>query len=104
MRRVPERSLLRIRARLLDPDDVPTVPNTLRYRLDCQTTGTTLIDWTDVSPVSLLEVTVPADTNRIINTRNKVERKVFTVDANTGTADAFTCEELYEVKNLTAVQ
>ena len=29
---------------------------------------------------------------------------MFTIDANTGTADAYTCEELYEVKNLTAVQ
>jgi hypothetical protein len=103
MRRIPERSLLRIRARLLDPDDVPTVPNTLRYRLDCQTTSTVLIGWTEVTPTSLLEVSVPADMNRIINTRNRVERKVFTVDANTGTTEAYTVEEIYEVKNLSAV-
>ena len=103
MRRVPERSLLRIRARLLDPDDVPTVPNTLRYRLDCQTTGTELIGWTVVSPVDLLEVAVSADMNRIINTRNRTERKVFTVEANAGTDEAYSTEEVYEVRNLTAV-
>lgn len=95
--------MLRIRARLLDPDDVPTTPTTLRYRLDCQTTGTELIGWTEVTPTSFLQVTVPAEMNRIINTRNRVERRVFTIDANTGTDDAYTTEEVYEVRNLSAV-
>ena len=94
---------MRIRARLLDPDDVPTVPNTLKYRLDCQTTGTELIGWTDAVPTDLLEVTVAADLNRIINTRNRTERKVFTVSANADTDEAYAVEEIYEVRNLTAV-
>lgn len=89
---------------MLDPDEVPTAPVTLRWRLDCQTTGYTLIDWTTATPTSLLEVTIPAEMNRIINARNRIERKVFTVEANAGTDEAFTHEELYEVRNLTAVQ
>lgn len=103
MQRVNEGSRLRITATLLDPDDVPTTPTTLRYRLDCDTTGTVLIDWTDATAASTLEVVVAANSNRIINTRNLVERKVFTVEANGGTDDEFTDDVTYEVRNMTGV-
>lgn len=101
---VDEASPLRARVNLLDPDAVAAVPSTLRFRLDCETTGTTLIEWTDIAPASTFDLTIPAEANRIINQRNRFERKVLTVEANSGTQDQFPKDVTYAVRNMAGIR
>lgn len=79
---------------------VLTAPATLRYRVDCKTTAKALAEWTTVTPSSSVLIDITPTTNAIQNVRNAYETKAITLEANTGTDEAFTQEQTWRVKNL----
>jgi hypothetical protein len=100
---VTERSRLPLTFKLFDGDTLPATPATLRYRIDCETTGKTLQDWTTLTPASVVSLVVPSSINAIQSRANPYELKTFTVEANTGTDNAFNDAYSWRVKNLFGV-
>lgn len=93
-----------VKAKFFDKSGNPQIPTSLAWRLDCETTGNTIQDWTSVTPNSVVEVTVDATLNTIINNRNPVERKVVTFLANADPPSAaFTEEQEFDLINLDGV-
>jgi hypothetical protein len=88
-----------IRTTLRDADGVLVAPNTLRYRLDCETTQTNLIPWTAISASSTVDLTIASTFNAIVNAANDVETKVVTVQANYGTSTQLNKRYAYDVLN-----
>lgn len=93
-----------VKAKFFDKDGNPQIPSSLSWRLDCETTGTTVQDWTTVTPNSVVEISVDATLNTIISNRNPVERKVVTFLANADPATAaFTEAQEYDLINLSGL-
>lgn len=89
----------------------PTVPVTAHWRLDCQTTGQLLQDWTEVSvvvengptglPVNVYsDIDISSTLNRILRNSNGRETKVVTVSAGKDTDREFNVEYPYVIKNI----
>lgn len=66
--------------------DAGSAPTTARYRIDCLTTNTTLVDWTSLTPGESIAIAVASGTNRIISNSNRFEKKQLTVAADHGTS------------------
>jgi hypothetical protein len=93
-----------VKAKFFDKSGNPQIPSSISWRLDCETTGTALQDWLTVTPDSVIEVTVNATLNTIINSRNLVERKVLTFLANADPPEsAFTEAQEYDLLNLEGI-
>ena len=93
-----------VKAKFFDKLGNPQIPSSLSYRIDCETTGQTILDWTAATPDSVVEITVDATANSIINSRNPVERKVLTFQANADPPEAaFTEQQEWDLINLLAV-
>src|SRR5262249_31390074 len=93
-----------VKAKFFDHDGKPQIPNSLEYRVDCETTGTSLQDWTTVTPGAVVEVQIDATVNAIVNRRNQIERKVVTFQANADPASgAFTETQEYDLIALEAL-
>lgn len=103
MKAVNEGSRLPVTFKLFDGDSAARTPTTLRYRVDCESTGRELIGWTDLTPASEVSLIVPATVNAIQNRSNSFELKTMTVEADTGTVNAFTEEYTWRVNNLQGV-
>lgn len=90
-----------IKAKFFDKTGNPQIPSSLMYRIDCQTTGQTVLDWQTVTPNSVIEIVIPATVNTIISIRNPIERKVVTFKANADPPEsAFTEPQAYDLINL----
>lgn len=100
---VNENSRYPLTWRLFDGDNNPIVPATLRYRIDCESTGRELQGWTDITPAPVTSLVVPSTVNAIQNRANSAELKTLTVEADTGTPNAFTEEGTWRVRNLYGV-
>jgi hypothetical protein len=93
-----------IRAKFFDKTEMPQVPSSVSYRIDCETTGQQVQDWLDVTPAAVIEITVTATQNAIISNRNPVERKVVTFKANADPPEAaFTEIQEWDLINLDGV-
>jgi len=93
-----------VKAKFYDRDQKPQVPSALQYRIDCETTGQTVLDWTAVSPDAVVEIFVDAGLNKIIRTSNPIERKVMTIQANSDSPDTVFNEiQEWDVINLQAL-
>ncbi len=101
--KVNEGSRLPLEIELRDYTNAAVVPTTLRYRIDCDTTGKALVAWTTLSPASSISLTVPASANAIQNRCNPTEIKVITFEADAGTDNAFTSEHKWQVINLRGI-
>jgi hypothetical protein len=75
-------------------------PASVRYRIDCLTTRTTVKDWTTVSPASSVTVTVTGAENEIIDDANTYEWRQLTVEADTGLSDQYRGSRQWRVENL----
>lgn len=84
-------------------DGTLTAPTSLRYRVDCITTGATLTNWSSLSPASSVSVTVTPEANAIQNASNFTEVKAITLEADHGLSTAYTHETTWRVKNLQGV-
>lgn len=96
---IKERTYLPATWTLLDANGEEVVPTTIRWRLDCKTTGLELVDWTTVTPASVVSITIPASANEIQNSANTQETKLLTFQADAGTDTQITDEAEYIVSN-----
>ncbi len=87
----------------LDKAGVAQAPSSASYRIDCLTSGLEIKDDTSLTPASSVEVTLSATDNAIKLEANASERRLVTVTATYGTADAAVGEYEYHVKNLRKV-
>ncbi len=95
-----EESQVIVTAEIFDTDKNPHTPTTARYRLDDCRSEEEMIDWTTVTPSSVIEITVPGSINTIVNDRNKAEQKVLTLNTDQGLSTQNNFEYLYGIKNL----
>lgn len=101
---VNEQSRCWVKAKFYDKSDNLQTPTAMQYRIDCETTRQTVLDWTSFTPASTVEIFIPASLNNIINPVNSVERKVVTVQANSDTPDqAFNQVHKYDLVRLQGI-
>jgi len=92
-----------IKAKFFDNTGKQQIPSSVSYRVDCETTGTLIQDWTSVTPDVQVEVQINATLNKIVNQRNDIERKTVTFLANADPAvNAFTEIQQYDLIALQA--
>ena len=76
---------------------------TARYRVDCLTTGNTMLGWTSTTAASEMTLPMTSAINAIVNPYNRTESRQVTVEINHGlssqTLDTFT----YSVNNNGAI-
>lgn len=89
--------------KFFDSDWTPSSPTTLRYRIDCLTTKTTVRDWTTGTPGASVDIEVSPDDNEIQNTLNRRERKQMVVQTNYGTSTQGVETKDWDVLNLQGV-
>jgi hypothetical protein len=107
---VNERNGREFRVEFYDQDHIPTLPETVYWRLDCATTKRSLSDWASVSPVTEVStdgttvyyavIEVPASSNVIQQNRNSREVKKLLVVADKDTDREYSDEYEYVVVNL----
>ncbi len=105
-----ERNGFELRADFTDEFDAPTIPPSIHWRLDCETTGTVLQDFVEVAPVievseaGIVEayaiIDVDSQLNAIQKNNNKQELKTLLVVSGLNTAREFSEPYQYYVKNL----
>lgn len=104
MDRVNEGSTAYLTITLKDADGDLATPVSLRYRIDCLTTGQQVRDWTALSAASQVTVTLTiADNDVLAPTANSEEVRRVTVEASYGDTDKTTAEFDYVVRNLSGV-
>lgn len=93
-----------IKAKFFDKNQSPQIASSLQFRVDCETTGQAVLDWTTITPSAVVEIQIDATLNSIINRRNSIERKVVTFKANADPPEsAFTEAQSYDLINLQGV-
>jgi hypothetical protein len=98
--RVNEESAATFTFRPLDEDGKAVTPNTMRYRVDDLSSSTELVAWTNVTPATEVEVTVPATVHSMINAAQSEEVKVVTVQTDYDTSIQTSEEYQYTLVNL----
>lgn len=92
-----------IKAKFFDRNGNAQIPNSVSYRVDCETTGTLIQDWIAVTPDVQVEVQIDATLNKIISPRNPIERRVVTFMANADPPEgAFTEAQFFDLIGLQA--
>jgi hypothetical protein len=94
-----EMSRSRVGWSIVDDNGVAISPQTLRYRIDCDSTGEVVQDWTDLIPATSGNIVIPARANRMMNQANPFEDRMVTVEANAATDDAVSDVWTYRVRN-----
>lgn len=97
---VNEREYFKLRWTVLDETATPSVPRTMRYRIDCETTNSELVGWTDIPVNATTVLNIPSSVNAIRSNGNAVETKVITVDTNYADEDRVPAEYRWDVRNL----
>lgn len=82
-----------------DSSDAADTPTTVDYRIDCITTGTAIAGWTSLTPGTSNAISVTPTNNRIIDSRNKVERRIITVSSDRGLSTETRDTVEYKVEN-----
>lgn len=100
--KINERTRQRLEITFIDEQNVPIQPTSARWRAYCDTTGTDLTDWADLSVQSngKADLQLPASLFAIINPANRFEEKVIAAEAYAGTDDQVSSEQVFQVKNL----
>lgn len=105
-----EKSGVEFTAHFSDTLNTPTIPSTVHWRLDCETNGTVIRDWTEVTPTVVTDesgitdvtadIAVPGSLNAIQSSKNARELKTLLVVAAKDTDSEFSQTYQYYVKNL----
>jgi hypothetical protein len=83
---------------------VLTTPTKVTYRLDDVTSWTQLKGNTDIAPASaVVDITITADQNRIINTLKTREEKLLTYKWYAGTTEIGNSQYQYTIDNLSKI-
>lgn len=84
-----------------DPEQELAVPTTIEYRVDCETNGQTIRDWTNFPSIaSEIDIVLTPEDNDSYVEHQSVERHVVTVRIMYGASRYLTGTFLYEVANL----
>lgn len=75
-------------------------PTTVKYRIDCLTTGKELADWTTVSAASNVSVAVTQTHNAIQDDSNRTEHKQLTIEADSDLSTQHRERKVWQVVNL----
>ncbi len=77
-----------------------TAPTTVRYRVDCLSTGAQLLDWTTASAAASVTITMTSTVNEIQNDASRLEKKQLTVQADAGLSTQVNGRRVWNVRNL----
>lgn len=77
-----------------------STPTTVKWRLDCLTTKTEIVDWTTVSAASNVSISISGANNAIQSDANDYEVKQLTVMADDGLSTQHRKSVIYRVENL----
>jgi hypothetical protein len=102
--RVNEGSFYDVEASFRDSANSATIPASIRYRIDCETTGKEIRGWTEVTPAQTVTITVTAADNVLQSQGNRTEEKVMTVQTDSGTDRQYTAAYKWVVVNLRGVK
>ncbi len=100
---IQERAAIRLTTYHRDASDAAATPSTLHYRIDCLSTGTTVLDWTSETPSTSNTLSIKSSENRIIDDSNRRELKQVTVALDKGTIDETRDTVSYHVVNIKKV-
>jgi hypothetical protein len=75
-------------------------PTTVKYRIDCKTTGRQIADWTEASAAASVAISITATHNAILNDCNEHEVKQLTVAGDYGAADQSVGVIQWQVTNI----
>jgi hypothetical protein len=105
-----EKSGIEVIADFSDATGTPTLPTTVHYRVDCETTKRPLLDWTPITVQSetttagevryFVEIDIPGSVNAIQSNRNRREVKTVLIVANKDLDSEYSQEYQYIVKNV----
>lgn len=104
---VNEASAMTVRARFYNASNANAAPDTARYLIKDITNDRIVRDWTDLTPLAIVDIEVTATDNAIdANNRRwkRYEKRVITVQANAGEDTQRVDEYEYWVKNLHGVE
>lgn len=68
-----------------EQDGAAFIPDTVRYRVDDEQSGSSVVDWTDVTPADSIVIVLSGDDNQLVSESNRRERRTLTVEADAGT-------------------
>jgi hypothetical protein len=78
-----------------------STPTTIKYRVDCLTTGREVLDWTEITPAAAsASIAVTGAYNAILDDANDAEVKQLTVMADDGLATQHRESARWRVENL----
>lgn len=100
MRRINEGTAVELSVARRGDDGSLVTPTSLKYKVDCETSGTAITAWTTLTPASITAIAIPATSNAIQDDSNPYEDKVVTVMANAGLSTQEVTEQRYRVENL----
>lgn len=81
-------------------DASAATPTSLKYRIDCKTTGREVLDWTTVSAASSASIVITGAQNAILNDLNDQERKQITIMCDEGLSTQHRASAFWDVENL----
>jgi len=96
---IDEASQLPFSFSITNNEDVLIFPASLRWRVDCLSSGTMALDWQTQVPSPAFDGVIPASANVIVQNLAKSETKRLTVQANTGLDSQWNEHEDYIVFN-----
>lgn len=100
MKLVAERSTAYLTVSFIDKAGGLESPASVQYRIDCETTGQVVRDWTTVPPGPSVEIVLTPTDNAMQDATNESERRTVTVVATYGAADSVRDRSEYYVRNL----
>lgn len=102
----PEDSVFTLGVKFWDDSAEPwvtNVPTTVKYRVDCLTTGVAMVNWTTVSPASSVSISIPVAAQAVNQEVNWREKRQVTVKANDGLSTQYLGTFTYYVENNEAI-
>lgn len=100
---VTEGSAVELSAAIRGDDGSLVAPTTIKYRLDCETTGQSITAWTTLTPETITPIPILATANAILDDSNSYEDRVVTVMTNEGLANQQVQVQKYRVENLSGI-
>jgi hypothetical protein len=87
MKKINEASECYVDYTVLDENVELITPSSMRYRIDCLTTGHNVLDWTDIAtPDSEGTIVVTSAQNAMVSQCNRRERRQMIVETVNGTS------------------
>jgi hypothetical protein len=79
-------------------------PSSVRYRLDCLTTGREILAWTTVTAAAQVSIAVTGAQNAIIDDCNDYEIKQLILESDNGSSDQYRERITWKVENMFGVE